>query len=183
MSVVACPPNTPPVHGVVQFVLAEWTAAYPEFAGITQLQGQAAFNDATLLMSNSCRSLIRDANKRQLLLYLLTCHVCFLRFGSNDGAGNVVPAPGVVGRIASATEGSVSAQVQVEGTNQNRAYFVQTKWGFQFWQATARYRTMRYALPPMQSCSGCGSPAGMCTCGAGLGPVGTGWPGYNGGSS
>jgi Protein of unknown function (DUF4054) len=185
MTIAACPPNTPPPHGVVVFNFADWIVDYPEFAGITQAKGQAAFNQATLVMANSCRSLIRDAAKREQLLYLLTAHVCFLRFGSNDGAGAITPAPGVVGRISSAHEGSVSVSTSLDGNNQNRAWFAQTQWGLSYWTATAKYRTMRYVPPPLQCCSGCGGLLGNCSCGigAGIGPVGTGWPGYNGGSS
>lgn len=185
MAVSACPPNTPPVHGVVSFVYSEWVAAYPEFAGMTAPQGQAAFNDATLLLSNSCRSPIRDANKRQQYLYVLTCHACFLRFGSNDGAGKITPAPGIVGRIAQASEGSVSVSAQYDASNvpQGQAYYIQTPWGAFYWQATAKFRQFRYAAPPASCCGACGGPAGFCSCGIGIGPVGTGFPGYNGGSS
>jgi len=184
MTIAACPPNTPPQHGVVIFNFTEWATSFPEFAGIAAGSAQAAFNDATLVMSNSCRSLVRDAARRQQLLYLLTAHCCFLRFGSNDGAGNVTPAPGIVGRIANATEGSVSVGAQYSSAvGQSEAYFIQTKWGALYWQTTARYRTMRYIPPPATCCGSCGGPLGMCACGSGIGPVGTGFPGYNGGSS
>lgn len=180
MPVVGCPTPTPPVHGVVQFSLSEWTTQCPEFAGMTQAQGQASFNDATLHLANSCRSLIKDANKRLYLLYLLTCHVCFLRFGSNDGNGKVVQAPGIVGRVSNASEGTVSVASQIDATvkPQGMAWYVQTPWGFNYWQATAKYRTFRYVPPP---------PPGLRNeenlPGLGIGPVGTGFPGFNGGSS
>ena len=186
MTIAACPPNTPPPHGVVVFSFSEWVVDYPEFAGIGAAKGQAAFNSATLIMSNSCRSLIQNAAKRQQLLYLLTAHVCFLRFGSNDGAGTIVPPPAVVGRIANASEGSVSVGVQLDGNNQNRAWFAQTQWGLTWWTATARYRTMRYIAPPVSCCGLCGGVAGQCGCGisgATFGPTGSGYPGYNGGTS
>ncbi len=185
MTIAACPPNTPPLHGVVVFSFAEWIVDFPEFAGVTMAQGQAAFNSATRIMSNSCRSLIRDAVKRQGLIYLLTAHVCFLRFGSNDGAGNVVPAPGVVGRVAQGHEGSVSVSAEyASNVPQAMAYFIQTKWGAEYWQATAKYRTMRYVPPPFGCCGQCGGVLGSCGCGAGtFGPTGSGWPGYNGGTS
>jgi hypothetical protein len=185
MAVVACPPNTPPVHGVVQFVFSEFATQMPEFAGINQAWAATAFTDATFLLSNSCRSPIRDANKRQYFLYLLTAHVCFLRFGSNDGAGNVTPAPGIVGRVSDAHEGSVSVRAEYSATNvpQGQAFYIQTRWGALYWQQTAKYRAFRYAPPPATSCGQCGGPLGMCSCGIGIGPVGTGFPGYNGGCS
>lgn len=185
MAIGPCPVPTQPQHGIVNFVLSEWIADYPEFAGMSQAQGQASFNSATLLLNNSCRSLVCDAVKRQELLYLLTAHVCFLRFGSNDGAGKITPAPGIVGRIASAHEGSVSVDAEYAATKipQGQAYYIQTTWGALYWQVTAKYRTFRFIAPPASPCGVCGGPLGMCACGMGIGPVGTGFPGYNGGSS
>lgn len=185
MAVSPCPPNTPPVHGVVSFVFGEWVAQCPEFAGISPAQGLAAFMDAEMLLNNSCRSQVRDANKRQYWLYLLTAHCCFLRFGSNDGAGRVTPAPGIVGRISDAHEGSVGVTASWDASSvpQGQAYYIQTTWGALYWQQTARYRTFRFAAAPATMCGACGGPLGMCSCGMGIGPVGTGFPGYNGGSS
>jgi hypothetical protein len=177
MTVGPCPPDTQPQHGVVVLSLTDWRALYPEFAGLSDVQITAAFNGATLHMSNSCRSIVCDAAKREVLLYLLTAHVAFLRFGKNDGAGNVTPAPGVVGRISGAHEGSVSVQVQLDGNNQTRAWYAQTQYGLEFWDATARYRTFRY-VPPVVRCA-CGTVP--CICGT-LGPTGSGW-GYNGGTA
>lgn len=184
MTVSACPPVTPPVHGVVTINTTDWRAAYPEFTGLTDAQITAAFNNATLVVSNSCKSLVRDANKRETLLYLLTAHCAFLRFGSNDGAGKVVPAPGVVGRVNNAHEGSVSVSVDYPKVTNAQAWFVQTQWGALFWQSTAKYRTMVYIPPPTGLCGGCGLSVGSCLCGEGLGPTGTGLGyGYNGGTA
>lgn len=181
MSIVPCPPNTPPVHGVVQFVFSEFIVDFPEFTGNAPAQCQAAFNNATMILANTCRSLISNATKRQYLLYLLTAHITFLRFGSNDGAGVIVPAPGVVGRISNAHEGSVSAGMDYASTTSlAAAWFIQTKWGADFWASTMQYRTMRYIVPPSACCGVCGFA--LCLCG-GFGPTGSGGPGYNGGTS
>lgn len=186
MTIASCPPGVPPVHGVVVFNAADWKAAYPEFAGISDVKAQASFDSATLVMANTCRSIVQNAPKRERLLYLLTAHVCALRFGSNDGEGTIVPPTGVVGRLASATEGTVTAAIEYASTvPQAMAYFIQTQWGAMFWQATASLRTMRYVAPPQTCCGQCGGLIGQCGCafGSGLGPVGTGSPGYNGGTS
>lgn len=184
MAIVPCPPNTPPVTGVVQFVFSEFAAAFPEFAGIAAPQAGAAFDSATLVLANTCRSFIRDAAKRQKLLYLLTAHVTFLRYGSNDGAGKVVPAPGVVGRVSDAAEGSVRASLEYSTTvSQSMAWFIQTTWGADYWQATAQYRTFRYAAPPASCCRVCGGVLGSCICGGTMGPTGSGFGGFNGGTA
>ena len=155
MTVVACT-NTPPVHGVVQFDPAQFIIDYPMFAGIDAGVLGRNFTRATLQLNNSCQSLVCDANQRELLLELLVAHITELNNGTNDGNGNINPPTGVVGRISSATEGSVSlgnAEYSAPA-NANQAYYIQTTYGAEFWQATAKYRTMRYITPQ------CGGPVG-----------------------
>lgn len=160
MPVVACPSPCPPItRGVVQFLSSEFTALYPEFAGIASGLQQNAFNDATFLLNNSCGSLVQDANQRMALLYTLTAHCCFLQNGTNDGAGNIVPPPGIVGRIDNASQGSVSVAASYSSeVTMSEAYFIQTKYGAKFWQQTASYRTMLYVGAPSIGPNGPGFP-------------------------
>lgn len=162
MPVVPCPSPCPPITtGVVQFSSAEFVALYPEFTGIPLAAQTNAFNDATTLLDNTCGSAVQDANKRMAFLYMLTAHECFLESGSNDGAGNIVPPPGanIVGRVANASEGSVSAAVEWDGTGSpSQAYFLQTKYGAKFWQRTATYRMAFYVSPPSSGPNGPGFP-------------------------
>jgi hypothetical protein len=145
----------------VEFSPTEFVAIYPEFTGLTNGQMGNAFTFATLLLDNSCSSRVRDANQRLQLLYLLTAHVAFLTYGTNDGAGNVNTPPGIVGRIASATEGSVTAQAEYSSqVSQSEAFYIQTKYGAMFWQMTAQYRTMHYVGPPSFGPNGPGFPFG-----------------------
>lgn len=150
MPVVPCPtPRPQPVHGIVEFDASEFVALYPEFAGLTNGTMQNAFNDATFLLSNSCCSAVRDANQRLILLYKLTAHMLLLNAGTNDGAGNVTTPQTAVGRVDSATEGSVTASLAYNATvGESEAFFIQTQYGAQFWQMTAPYRTMHYIGPP-----------------------------------
>lgn len=148
MPVVPCT-NTPPVHGIVQFDPAQFQIDYPAFAGIDAGVLGRNFTRATLQLNNSCGSMVRDANIRELLLELLVAHITELNNGTNDGAGNINPPTGVVGRIASATEGSVSlgsAEYKAPD-NANQAYYIQTTYGAEYWQSTAKFRTMRYVTP------------------------------------
>lgn len=160
MPVVPCPSPCPPIaRGVVQFSAPEFVALWPEFTGLTNGVMANAFTLATLLLNNSCASRVQDANVRLSLLYLLTAHVCYLNNGTNDGAGNVNTPPGVVGRIASATEGSVSVAAEYSSeVSQSEAFFIQTKYGAQFWQMTAQYRTMHYVGAPAFGPNGPGFP-------------------------
>lgn len=162
MPVIPCPNPIPqPVHGVVQFDNTEFTGQWPEFTGISSSRNQNAFNLATLLLNNSCGSIVCDANQRMTLLYMLTAHVGFLVNGTNDGAGNVNPPPGIVGRIASATEGSVSVAAEYSSeVGQSEAFYIQTKYGAMFWDATSYLRTMFYTPAPNHGPNGPGFPWG-----------------------
>lgn len=150
MPVVPCPtPRPQPVLGIVVFDGPEFVALYPEFTGLTNGVMQNAFNDAQFLLSNSCCSAVRDANQRLILLYKLTAHVLFLGTGTNDGAGNTTTPQGIVGRIDSAAEGSVSVSAQYNAiVGESEAFFIQSPYGASFWQMTASYRTALYIGPP-----------------------------------
>jgi hypothetical protein len=120
---------------------------------------QNAFNDAVFLLDNSCCSAVRDANQRLILLYKITAHVLFLTQGTNDGAGNVTTPHGIVGRIDSANEGSVSGSAQYNATvSESEAYYIQSQYGAAFWQMTASYRTALYIPPPSFGPNGPGFP-------------------------
>lgn len=142
MAIDPCPAPAAPVKGVVRFVPADFKVAFPEFASIADARLTLQFNNATLLLNNSCGSYVCDAPKREHLLNLLTAHLAALFDGVN-GAG----ATGAVGRVASATEGTVSAQLEMP-TVPNAAWYQQTQWGALYWTATAMYRSFVYVAPP-----------------------------------
>jgi hypothetical protein len=160
MPVIPCPTPCPPItRGIVQFSAPEFVELYPEFTGLTNGVMANGFNDATLLLDNSCASAVQDANKRLNLLYTLTAHVLTIDAGTNDGAGDVTTPQGIVGRIASAAEGSVSVASEYSSeVTQSEAYYIQTKYGAKFWQQTASYRTMHYIGPPSYGPNGPGFP-------------------------
>jgi hypothetical protein len=144
VTVIACPPSTPPVTGVVVFVPATFIELFPEFATVAPAVLSFNFDLATLILNNSCCSRVQDANKRETLLNLLTAHITLLRNGANGQAPS-----GIVGRIDSATEGSVSVSAELASTIPfTAAYFAQTQYGLMFWQATAPWRQFVYVAPP-----------------------------------
>jgi hypothetical protein len=145
MSIVPCT-STPIQTGIVQFVPAEFRAAYPEFTGLTDAQLTTCFNLATLALANTCRSRVFNAALRETLLNLLTAHIAKLQYGTNDGAGNVSPAQGIVGRINQATEGQVSVSAEMIATAAN-SWYLQTQYGAMYWNSTARFRTAIYVAP------------------------------------
>jgi hypothetical protein len=143
MTIVACPPASLPVHGVVQFVPADFKAAFPEFATIADAVLTVNFGFATLQLNNSCNSAVCDAPTRENLLNLLVAHITTLRNGANGQ-----PAPGMVGRIGYAIEGSVAATADMGPQVYGQAYYNQTQWGAMYWTSTARFRQMRYVPAP-----------------------------------
>lgn len=141
---------TPPVS----FDYDTWIAGYPIFAGCTPTQGQAWFNRADLYFANDicnpaiCVGLTRFA----MYLYMLTSHIAWLsapRDASGNPAATGQAPPAIVGRISSATEGSVSVTSEFGASGSpSEAWFLQTPYGAEFWQATAQFRTARYLANP-----------------------------------
>lgn len=134
---------TPPVT----FVYADWIAMFPQFAPTVSstLAGQF-FIRASNLYANSVSN-PAFANGVPFLttqLYLLTAHLAELAQRAGGGGS-------VVGRMASASEGSVNVGLDVGASGSpSEAYYTQTQYGFEFWQANAPFRTMRYvALRPV----------------------------------
>lgn len=81
------------------------------------------------------------------------------------GVPNVSPPLGIVGRINNASEGDVSvASEWAAPPNASQAYFIQTKYGAQYWTAVAKYRTAIFVPAP----AGAYNPLGFY----GLGPWG-----------
>lgn len=132
-----------PVPGVVSFDLEAFRVRYPEFSGVSDELANAYFNEAgAVYLSNNPQSVVQDSapgGRRSLLLNMLVAHLAML----NHGIGCEGPSP-LIGRISSATQGSVSVSADMGPVSGSEAWFLQTRYGAAFWQATAAYRTFRY---------------------------------------
>ncbi len=129
--------------GSVVFDSTEFLAMFPQFSTVLVAALTANFNLACQLLDNTAASIVQDAPTRQYYLYLLTAHITQLLNGVNGS-----PPSGIVGRISSATQGSITVQSEWAAAMGNaEAYFVQTIFGATFWQATATYRTAHYVPP------------------------------------
>lgn len=147
--------------GVVTFDYAAWIVRYPEFAAVSEPLAQAYFDEATLYLNNSpCSLAAYDPNAtppvttRATLLNMLTAHIAQLNKAVAGGA----PSP-LVGRIETATEGSVTVSVgkYADNVSVTAAWYLQTPYGAAYWAATARYRTARYVpAPPLNIRGGAG---------------------------
>jgi len=131
---------------VVAFDYSLWVARYPEFSGVAQPLAQMYFTEATLYLNNTDSSIVCDGapgGERAMLLNMLTAHIAAMNSGPNGQ-----PASQLVGRIATATEGSVSVGTQNDYPPGTVQWYQTTKYGAAFWAATAKYRTMHYVVSP-----------------------------------
>lgn len=120
---------------VAVFNYAVWAAMYPALAvTVPEPLAQAYFDQSTLILNNGVGSVVPLATTRLALYNLLVAHIATLN-GADRG--------GLVGRINSASEGSVSVATEYAGPT-NAAWFLQTPYGAQYWQSTAQYRSAVY---------------------------------------
>src|SRR5690348_805737 len=125
--------------GVVVFDAAAFVGRYPEFNAVNASVLASLFGEATLMLDNTAASRVQQIEQRTPLLWMLTAHLTALNVGVNGEA----PSP-LVGRIASASEGSVSVNVDNGPQPATAAWYMQTKYGAQYWQMTASLRSARY---------------------------------------
>lgn len=130
------------IPGIVTFDPAAFIAAFPSFSTVPAAALIANFNLATLYLNNSYCSVVRDEPTRAQLLNLATAHITALLNGVNGE-----PPAGTVGRISSATQGSVSLNTEFKSDSEAASFWQQTQWGAMFWAATTVYRTMRHVQP------------------------------------
>jgi len=127
---------------VVAFDFNAWVARYPELSPpVEEPAALLYFAEAQLYLNNTPTAIVEDVATRAVLLNMLVAHIAAIAIARAPGGG------GIVGRVASASEGSVSvsADMQLPGS---AAWFAQTAYGAAYWQATAQYRTMRYRPGP-----------------------------------
>lgn len=121
---------------VVEFDIDEFREIYP--IEINDAQLDMAFNKAELRVNNTKNSIVCDLKERKILLYLLTAHLAALQDRINKGNESV-------GRVSSASEGSVSVSLDFPvGNSALAAWFAQTPYGAEFWTLTSKYRHMIY---------------------------------------
>lgn len=123
---------------IAVFDYPTWAARYPALATIVNPTLAASyFAEAGLYLDNTDCSRVQDCTLRLALLNMLVAHIATLSNPASAGGA------GIVGRITSATEGTVTVAAQYD-VSQQAQWFAQTQPGAAYWQATAQYRTMQY---------------------------------------
>lgn len=130
---------------VVVFDPAAFKLAFPQFAGATDGSLTALFTMIGFsFIDNSDASIVVNVDQRGAMMNFLMAHMLTL-FGWVDENGTVTPGSGVVGRVASATEGSVSTSLAYNiPMGAGAAWYSQTPYGAAYWVMTAPFRSFHY---------------------------------------
>lgn len=126
------------MSGVVVFEPVEFRALYPTIQA-TDEQLEMYFEMAETFLDNTKCSVVKDLGARKRLLYLLVAHIATLTGQAEQGNN-------VVGRVSSATEGTVSIGLDYGTMGNNERWYLQTPWGAMYWQLTKKYRSAVYRL-------------------------------------
>lgn len=138
---------------VATFDYQAWVAEFPEFANVSLPTATSYFNRATMFLPNDGGSPLRTTDQQRAMLNLLTSHIAWLS-APRDASGNIAasgtPESGIVGRITSASEGSVSVGVGEYGSGESpsAAWYLTTRYGAEYWQAMAPFRQARFISRP-----------------------------------
>jgi hypothetical protein len=103
--------------------------AFPELE-YPDLFLQASFNRAAMQISNATDSPI-PVEPREGILYLTTAHIAII--GRRD--------PNMSGQIVSASQGTTSVTLSNPVAIGSEAWWLQTSYGQEAWQATSPYRS------------------------------------------
>lgn len=126
---------------VAVFDYGVWSARYPTLAAnVSPSLAASYFDEAGLTLDNTDCSPVQDAGRRLVLLNMLVAHIAALN-GASEANGQPT---GLVGRVTKATEGTVSVEVDAGVANGSAAWFAQTPYGYQFWNATRGLRSFMY---------------------------------------
>lgn len=130
---------------VVVFDPAAFKVAFPEFELVPDARLTLLFNMIGFtLLDNTDASIVVNVDQRSSMLNLLLAHMLTL-YGYVTETGTVVPGTGAVGRVSSATEGTVSTSLEYRvPASAGEAWYNQTPWGAMYWVMTAQFRSFHY---------------------------------------
>lgn len=121
---------------IVELKITTFREDYDDFSNIADGKLPLLFDQATDYLDNTEISLVAQSDKRERLLYLLMAHLAYMRYGDKDGNGG----SGMVGRVSSASEGSVSVSSDLGQVEFRNAWYTLSPYGMDYWQATKVYR-------------------------------------------
>jgi hypothetical protein len=120
------------------FDYTAWGNRYPSLAAsVNASLASAYFAEACMYLDNTDSSIVTDAGQRGIIFNAIVAHLAML-----EGAGR----DGLVGRISSASQGSVSISAEYVEPGSGK-WYAQTSNGVSAWQMLKRYRMARYIAP------------------------------------
>lgn len=130
---------------VVVFDPAAFKAAFPQFQDVPDATLSALFAMIGFTyIDNTDESIVVNVDQRGAMMNFLLAHMLVL-FGWVDTNGVVVPGAGAVGRVSSATEGTVSTSLEYKvPASAAEAWYNQTPYGAAYWVMTAPFRSFHY---------------------------------------
>lgn len=128
---------------ITAFDYGEWVVRAPALTQVPESAVIGILPIADAYWRNDGTSPATTPELQKTIYYLIIAHLVQLMYGT----GATSNPSGIVGRITSASEGSVSVSSEWP-TNPSNAWYLQTTYGAAFWQLTAAYRTMRYVAGP-----------------------------------
>lgn len=130
---------------IVVFDPAAFKAEYPEFAAVTDARCVSLFDMAAAsVLDNTDGSPVMALPYRTQLFFLLVAHMLAIFGAGAAGSSGAIGKP--VGRLSTATEGSVTAAFAYELPvgSAMAAWYNQTPYGALYWMMTAQFRSLRY---------------------------------------
>lgn len=124
------------MRGVVAFDYQNWLDIFPELSNVSERQASFYFEQAEGCVNNSPYSLVHDIKARKNILYLLTAHIATMAQQAAGGGS-------MVGRIASASQGSVSVSTAPIDAGRGEQWYTQTSYGNNALQLLRPYIQMR----------------------------------------
>lgn len=130
---------------IATFNYETWITRYPEFKDVTAELAKVYFDEATLYHRNDGTGSVDTVETQLTLLNMLTAHIA-AQYVLPDGSP--APSNSPVGRVSSASEGSVSASMENNYKAGSPQWFQTTKYGSAYWNVMKAYRTVRYRANP-----------------------------------
>jgi hypothetical protein len=127
--------------GFLPFDYDVFVTQFPEFESTSSEVLSGLWDRASVIFRNDSSSPAQELSLRRVLLNMLTAHLASM-FAGPGGAG------GLVGRINSKSVNGVSVGAEGFGVQGTQAWYLTTRYGAEFWRATAAYRTFRYIPGP-----------------------------------
>jgi hypothetical protein len=134
----------------VEFDYEKWAQVYPVFAypggaiPVSDAQAGVYFVQATMLHANDGSGPVCNPLQQSVLLNAVVAHLAAI----NSPPAGQVEASAIVGRISSASEGSVSVVTENTYPPGTAQYWQQTKYGSFYWEATKSFRRAQYKPNP-----------------------------------